>query len=82
MIRDGPGYASASAMAFTVWLKVSAHSDLRNVYVSVAHCDRCQVFLLNILAACSELSNRAYRSSLGGLSAGGWNILRYRIPLH
>ena len=49
---------------------VSTHGDLCNVYVAVAHCNACKVFLLDILTAGSELSNRTSLGSLGSLSAG------------
>src|SRR5699024_9385742 len=48
---------------------VSAHSDLSNVYIAVAHCDACQVFLLHFFTACCELCNCAGRCSFGRLSA-------------
>ena len=51
MIRDGPGYASASAIAFTALVVISTHSDLSNIYIAVAHSDASQIFLLNFLTS-------------------------------
>ncbi len=49
---------------------VSAHSNLGNVYIAIAHSDAGQILFLDILTGSGELSDGTDRSSLGGLSAG------------
>ena len=68
MIRDGPGYASASAIAFTRLVEVSTHGDLCYIYIAIAHCDASQIFLLHFFTTCCELCYCTGRSSLGSLS--------------
>ena len=48
---------------------VSAHGDLCDIYVAIAHSHSSEVFLLGLFTACCELGNCADRSSLGGLTA-------------
>ena len=36
---------------------ISTHSDLCYIYISVAHCDCCKVFLLSSFTSCLELSD-------------------------
>ena len=49
---------------------ISTLCDLSNVYITIAHCDSCKVFLLNVLTSCCELSDSTGRGSLGGLTTG------------
>src|SRR5699024_8642371 len=55
--------------SFHSLVEVSAHGDLSNIYIAIAHGDRSHVFLLHFFTACCELSDRTGRRSLGGLSA-------------
>ncbi len=68
MIRDGPGYASASAIAFTALVEVSTHGDLCYIYITIAHSDRSQVFLLGLFTTSCELCYCTSRGSFGRLS--------------
>ena len=54
--------------SFYSLVEVSTHSDLCNVYVTVAHCDRSKVFLLSFFSACCELSDSTSLSRLRRLS--------------
>ena len=54
--------------SFYSLVEVSTHSDLCNVYVTVAHCDRSKVFLLGLFTACSKLSYSTGLSRLGSLT--------------
>ena len=47
---------------------ISAHTNLCNIHIAIAG-NACKVFLLNVLAACSELCNSTCLGSLGGLAA-------------
>ena len=51
-------------------IEVRTHGNLRHIYITVAHGDGSQVFLLGVFTAGCELSDRSGRSCLGGLSAG------------
>ena len=78
--QDGPGYASASAIAFNSLSVISTHGDLSYVYIAVRHCDACKIFLLGLFTASCELS---YSTSLGSLwrtDRRCWSKPRYRIP--
>ena len=55
MISDGPRISLSLCDGFDCLVEVSAHSDLCNVYVSVAHCHARKVFLLRLFTACREL---------------------------
>ena len=48
---------------------ISAHGDLCYIYIAIAHCHSGQILLNGLLTVGSELSDSAFRSSLGGLSA-------------
>ena len=54
--------------SFYSLVEVSTHSDLCNVYVTVAHCDRSKVFFLSFFSACCELSDSTSLSRLRRLS--------------
>ena len=49
---------------------VGAHGNLCDVDIAVAHCDACEVLLLDSLAGRSKLGDSAGRSGLRGLAAG------------
>ena len=49
-------------------VEVSSHCDLSNIYIAIAHCNTCQIFLLGFLSACRELCHCTCLCSLGGLS--------------
>ena len=71
MMRDGPSYASASAIA----LKVLVRSQRPWRSVQHRHSRKlmampCQILLLDVLTAGGELSDCAHVGSLGSLSAG------------
>ena len=53
-----------------VLIHISAHSNLSNVYVTVAHSHLAEVFLLGNFTACGKLSYSTRRRGLGGLTAG------------
>ena len=55
---------------FNCLCHVCALCDLCNIDVTIAHCDCCKVFLLNVFTCCCELCNCCGGSSLGGLTAG------------
>ena len=48
---------------------ICTHSDLSNVYIAVAHCDACHIFLLYFLTTGSELCYSTRLCGLGSLSA-------------
>ena len=70
MIRDGPRICLCLCQSLDGLVHISAHGDLSNIYIAIAHSDCRQILLLHFLTACRELRNRAGRSRLGGLSAG------------
>ena len=51
-------------------VEISTHSDLSNIYITIAHSNGSKIFLFHFLAACSELGDCTRRCSLGGLAAG------------
>ena len=50
-------------------VEICAHGNLCHIYISIAHGNAGQVFLLHFLAACCKLGNRTCRGSFGRLSA-------------
>ena len=70
MIREGPRICLSLCDGLHGLIVVSAHCDLSYVYITIAHGDACQILLLGLFTAGSELCNCAGRSSLGSLSAG------------
>ena len=49
---------------------ISAHCNLCNIYVAIAHCDGSEIFLFHFLAGCSKLCGCSDRRRLGRLTAG------------
>ena len=49
---------------------VSAHGNLRYIYIAIAHRDSSQIFLLGHFTSCCKLRNRTGRSGFGRLTAG------------
>ena len=47
---------------------IATHTDLSNVYITIAHCNTSKVFLLGLFTACSELSYSTSLSRLGSLT--------------
>ena len=47
---------------------IATHTDLSNIYITIAHCNTSKVFLLGLFTACSELSYSTGLSRLGSLT--------------
>ena len=58
MIRDGPVISLSLSDGLEGLSRVSAHSDLCNVDVAVAHGDLSKALLLGVLTGSCELSNQ------------------------